>query len=239
MSTFRTPDGYLGFGKTANCTLAVCDVKYSVFQYDASLAANAIFLALFAISGLIHLYQGIRAKQWFYMSAAVLGCITEIIGYAGRIELHGNPFNFDDFLIQVVSTPSALSIPASILNGTPGYSYRVTFSIALQGAGGGLSSGSSGNTGGDVSLAGLAFQVFILCVFIAFVFDFMLRWRSNGTTVLTARFKLFAMLLSLAIILILARSAYRIDELSDGYNGSIFHDESSFVVSRECKSLFQ
>jgi hypothetical protein len=47
---------------------------------------------------------------------------------------------------------------------------------------------------------------------------------------LTARFKLFAMLLSLAVVCILARSAYRIDELSNGYNGYIFHDQISFII---------
>lgn len=103
-------------------------------------------------------------------------------------------------------------------------------SIALQGAGGGLSSGGKGNTGVNVSLAGLAFQVFTLCVFIAFVVDYMLRWKRNGTTVLTRRFLLFAVFLSFAIIFILARSTYRIDELSDGYNGSLFHDQTTFII---------
>lgn len=81
-----------------------------------------------------------------------------------------------------------------------------------------------------MSLAGLAFQVFTLCVFIMLGADYMVRWKSNGTTVLTARFKLFAVFLSVAIIFILARCAYRIDELSDGYNGKIFHDQISFII---------
>lgn len=103
-------------------------------------------------------------------------------------------------------------------------------SIALQGAGGGLSSSGTGNVGVNVSLAGLAFQVATLCVFIALVTDYMLRWKRNGTTVLTMRFKIFGILLSTAIAFILARSAYRIDELSDGYNGPLFHDQASFIV---------
>ena len=82
----------------------------------------------------------------------------------------------------------------------------------------------------DVSLAGLGSQVFTLSVFIAFVADYMLRWKRNGSTALTPRFRLFGVLLSLAIIFILARSAYRIDELSDGYDGSIFHDQISFII---------
>ncbi len=103
-------------------------------------------------------------------------------------------------------------------------------SLTLQGTGGGLSSSGSGSTGVNVSLAGLSFQVFTLCVFIALVVDYILRWRRNGSTVLTVRFKLFATLLSLSILFILARSAYRIDELSDGYNGHIFHDQVSFII---------
>jgi hypothetical protein len=67
-------------------------------------------------------------------------------------------------------------------------------------------------------------------VFITLAADYMLRWRSRGTTILTPWFQLFAVLLSLAIALILARSAYRIDELSDGYNGKIFHDQTSFII---------
>jgi RTA1 like protein len=101
MSDHITPIGLVGFGGGANCTLELCSVQYSVFQYVPSLAANSTFLALFVISGFLHLYQGIRSKQWFYMTAAILGCITEVIGYVGRIQLHKNPFDFNDFLIQV------------------------------------------------------------------------------------------------------------------------------------------
>lgn len=65
-------------------------------------------------------------------------------------------------------------------------------SIALQGAGGGLSSSGTGDIRVDVSLAGLAFQVFTPCIFITLVADYMCRWRRNGSTILTTRFKIFA-----------------------------------------------
>jgi hypothetical protein len=101
MSNHTTPSLLVGFGPGANCTLDLCPVEYSVFEYIPSLAANSTFLVLFAISGFIHIYQGIRSKQWFFMFAAIFGCLTEVIGYAGRIELHKNPFDFTYFLIQV------------------------------------------------------------------------------------------------------------------------------------------
>jgi hypothetical protein len=112
MAHFVTPTGLVGFGKDANCTLDLCSVEYSVFEYLPSLPANSVFLALFALSGFIHVYQGIRSRQWFYMWATVLGCITEVIGYAGRIELHSNPFNFNYFLIQISELPTLVPFVA-------------------------------------------------------------------------------------------------------------------------------
>jgi hypothetical protein len=107
-NTFVSPNGYVGFGTDANCTLSLCDIKYSVFEYRPSLVANSIFIALFMISGIFHLVQGfvnwrsrVYSTQWFYCVAMVLGCLTEIIGYLGRILLHSNPFSFKYFLLQI------------------------------------------------------------------------------------------------------------------------------------------
>ena len=44
------------------------------------------------------------------------------------------------------------------------------------------------------------------------------------------RFKIFAGFLALATLLILIRCAYRIDELSDGYNGPLIHNEGLFIA---------
>lgn len=110
------------------------------------------------------------------------------------------------------------------------------FSLILQAVGGALSSTSSGDNGAavDISIAGLSFQVASICFFIALALDYVFRyrkWRRNQTEkqLLPLRFKLFVAFLSLAIILILTRCAYRIDELSDGYNGPLIHDEGLFI----------
>ena len=47
----------------------------------------------------------------------------------------------------------------------------------------------------------------------------------DSKTPLPALFKILAWFLSLAIILILTRCAYGIDELSSGYNGPLIHHE--------------
>ena len=84
-----------------------------------------------------------------------------------------------------------------------------------------------------MSLFGLSFQVFTLVVFIAFTADYMYRFyrRNNGfhnRVANPSRFRLFVTGLWSAIILILIRCVYRIDELSEGYSGDIFHNEGLF-----------
>jgi hypothetical protein len=106
-------------------------------------------------------------------------------------------------------------------------------SLTLQGAGGGLSSGTAHQTGVDLSLAGLSFQVISLVIFSILALDWIRHWRSQPLSekvVLPRKFKGFAWLLVLAVVLILARCAYRIDELSQGYDGKLFHDQATFIV---------
>lgn len=103
--------------------------------------------------------------------------------------------------------------------------------------GGALSSTTSGgsNTAVNVSIAGLSLQVFFICVFIALVIEYTLRWRKGSQSSvekkdMSTSFKLFAAFLATATILILIRCCYRIDELSNGYNGPLIHDEGLFIA---------
>ena len=96
------PDGLIAYGSDTNCTLAICPLDASVYEYRPSLAANGTFIALFAISGILHLLQAFRFKgTWWFSSCMVIGCIDEVIGYIGRIMIHNNPFSFNGFLIQI------------------------------------------------------------------------------------------------------------------------------------------
>lgn len=69
-------------------------------------------------------------------------------------------------------------------------------------------------------------------IFIYLAVDFDVAYlREENTqprkTPLSMRFRVFAG--ALAIVLILIRCAYRIDELSDGYNGPLIHKEGLFI----------
>jgi hypothetical protein len=89
------------FGPLANCTLDLCPVEYSVFQYQPSIAANATFIAIFGILLAVQIFQGVWYKTWGHMACVAAGSILQVIGYIGRIMLHGNPFGFNAFLIQI------------------------------------------------------------------------------------------------------------------------------------------
>jgi hypothetical protein len=105
--------------------------------------------------------------------------------------------------------------------------------LALQAAGGAMSAGSTGSdkTGVNISQAGLSLQVIVLTLFIVAFADYMFRYlRSGRASSFGWRLIAFFTGLTSATFLILARCAYRVAELQDGYNGSLIKEEAPFIV---------
>lgn len=86
---------------TDNCTLATCPIDWAMVQYQPSVPANSLFIAIFGLLLAVQLGLGIWTRTWTYLVAMVCGLILEVIGYIGRVMLHDNPFNFDAFLMLV------------------------------------------------------------------------------------------------------------------------------------------
>jgi len=105
--------------------------------------------------------------------------------------------------------------------------------LALQGTGGALSTISQGSSqrGIDIALAGLSLQVVILVLFCALLGDYLWRYfRSGNVSAMGRRMRIFFGFLSAAVILILARCAFRCYELSKGYrNSDLITDEGLFI----------
>ncbi|KAH8811510.1 sphingoid long-chain base transporter RSB1 [Xylogone sp. PMI_703] len=250
------------YGADETCTLATCDVSTSLYGYRPTLSSSVSFMVFFGISLIIHIYQGVKWRTWGFMCAMILGCISEIIGYAGRVLMWNNPFSFPGFMIQIVCITLAPAFYSAAIYLTlykiviylsrsscrfPPQLYYWIFipcdivSLALQATGGAMSSSSTGSNqaGVDIALAGLSFQVFTLTVFILMALDFGLRYRRdfrNGKVsrdekgpAQDTRFRIFLAFLSLSIICILIRCVYRIDELSDGYDGPLIHNQGLFI----------
>ena len=247
---------YVAYGPDANCTLSVCNISQSVYHYRPSVPANATILAFFALSLIIALIQGWKYRTYSFTIALFFGYLAEIIGYVGRLMLHSNPFSFNGFLIQIICITIAPAFySAAIYLTLTKITYYVdrtlsltrfkptlyywlfipcdVISLALQSAGGAMSSSSSGSSqlGVNIALAGLSFQVVTLTVFCVLAIDFAVRCsrRRGGSQAYTTTFKLFVGFLILAILCIFIRCAFRIDELSHGYGGALIHNQGLFI----------
>ncbi|KAJ9150667.1 RTA1 like protein [Pleurostoma richardsiae] len=255
------PGDFVTFGPGANCTLDLCPIWTTVYNYRPSLAANLTFAILFGVALVAHAILGVWWRSWWFMWCIIVGCLDEMLGYAGRIWLHYDPWNFNAFMIQIVClTIGPVFYCAAIyvvlartitefgpeLSRFPPRLFYWIFipcdivSLILQGAGGGMSTTSSGTnqTGVDLALAGLAFQVFTLVVFSALYVDYLVRcWAAGralggggaGRLQLRGRLGVFFGFMGLAIALTLARCAFRVDELSEGYDGALVHNEKLFI----------
>ncbi|KAK4145959.1 RTA1 like protein-domain-containing protein [Dichotomopilus funicola] len=249
----KLPDGLIAFGSHANCTLDLCPIEASILQYQPSIPGNAVIAALFGVSMLIHLVQGLKWRQWSFMICLIVGCLDQIIGYVGRILLSKNPFSFNAFIIQIVCiTTAPVFFCAAIyvllvrtinhldpsISRFPSKLFAWVFipfdivSLILQALGGALSAtqASSGNKSGvNISMGGLILQVITLGIFVILFADYVVRYIRHPLRPVGSRLKLFLAFLFLAIILVLVRCAYRIEELSDGYDGPLIRDEALFV----------
>ena len=64
-----------------------------------------ILVIYFSILCLPQLWLGIRYRQAGFATGMLIGLILEIVGYAGRVMLHMDPFNGDAFLMRVYEFP--------------------------------------------------------------------------------------------------------------------------------------
>lgn len=241
------PNGtvYTASGNNANCTLSACPIETSIYGYRPTLPGSSAAIALYAIAILINIFLGVRHKTWGFMTAMLLGCVDEILGYVGRILYNQNPWGQTGFIMQIVLITigpvffcAAIYvmiykminyIDASAARFNPKYIYWVfitsdILSLILQAVGGAMSSTSNGSSssGVNIALAGLAIQVATLTFFIAICIDYAIRsrstWSSSGSYPISLRFKIFVSFLTLATLTIYTRCIYRIYELSQGYS---------------------
>ena len=175
-----------------DCTTvsAACPVEATIFGYAPSLPANAVFLAISALCAIVQVYLGVRYKTWAFMTGLLLGCITQAIGYAGRILMEPNAWNDTGFTIQItclIIGPAfisasiyltlkhfalALGSDKSIIR-PKWYTWLFIsadiLSILLQAAGGALASAADdeagSDMGGNIMLAGIVWQVVALATF--------------------------------------------------------------------------
>ncbi|KAK0488432.1 RTA1-like protein [Armillaria novae-zelandiae] len=177
----------------------------SFYGYTPDRAICIIFLALFSVSTIVHLVQGIASKTWWSLGTAVLCGVLEILGWSARLWSSFNPGLKDPFAMQLTCTILAptplLAANFVILEkliqhlGT-GYSrlspraYMILFStcdilsLVVQAFGGGLASSAVSNgtdpeKGGHIMLIGVAFQLAVITLYSILGIEFFARYLTD------------------------------------------------------------
>ena len=86
---------------TDNCTVETCPLSCAQVEYLPTLSGNVIYAAAFGLLLITQLGLGIKYKTWGFMVGMITGLLCEVVGYAGRIMMHYNPFDFNNFIMWV------------------------------------------------------------------------------------------------------------------------------------------
>ncbi|KAI9851638.1 MAG: hypothetical protein M1824_002590 [Vezdaea acicularis] len=246
---------------TDNCTKDTCDVSQSIYGYAPNLGGSIFFLIAFFVLFVAHIVQGLKWKTKSFLGAMAIGAIGESIGYGGRIMLHYDPFTDPGFKLQIVCLTLSPAFLAAGIYFTLKYLILIfgesfslirakyytwifiscdLMSIALQGAGGGISAAavtdSDLKTGNNLMIAGVAFQVATLTIFavLALQYAYMAYKNKHALNPETfelrhsRKFQLTIGAIALSLITLLIRCAYRVAEMAGGWGNPIMQKEGEF-----------
>lgn len=83
----------------SNCTVGKCPLSCAQVEYLPTLVGNVLYGVAFGLLALAQLALGIKYRTWGFMVGMICGLVLEVVGYAGRIMLHDNPFDFNNFIM--------------------------------------------------------------------------------------------------------------------------------------------
>ncbi|KAG0649575.1 Himeic acid A biosynthesis cluster [Hyphodiscus hymeniophilus] len=217
------------------CTPALCDINlYGTVNYIPSLPVAMSF-----------------------------GLILEVLGYIGRLSMHYNVFNENLFLINIICltiapvffTAAIYLTLARIIVYYGTYNSRLSpkaysivfmtsdvIALILQSVGGGIADEASTKAGRsegvNIMVAGLAFQVVSLLLFMGLAAEFFLKVKKDRSQIRSTSglgaspkgYKAFVWACAAASILILVRSCYRVAELAHGFDGKLANAQVPFII---------
>jgi hypothetical protein len=178
-----------------------CPIEGTLYGYYPSIGWNGFFAGFFALCTIINIVLGFKYKTWSFMAAMTIGCLGEVIGYAGRIMMWDNPFDETGFQMQIccliiapafISAAIYLTLKHIVLSfgedwaRLPPSWYTWVFigcdllSLILQGAGGGIAATADFGSdmqdiGTDLMIAGVVWQVVCLSFFGYLLGEYALR----------------------------------------------------------------
>ncbi|KAE8350192.1 RTA1 like protein-domain-containing protein [Aspergillus coremiiformis] len=227
------------------------------YGYKPSLAAGIIFCVLFGLSMIVHTVQLTWKRTW-WCAVFSLGCLTELLGWAGRTWSSQCPYNSDAFLMQIstlIIAPTFFTAGIYVLLGrfiqilgrdssilSPKM-YLWTFctcdvvSLIIQAVGGAMASAETKKQGGDTApgtntmIVGIVFQMFSITVFVGCTADFVHRvFRRRLLQAMSGPITPLFGAMVFSVLVIYIRSIYRTIELSQGWTGYLITREKYFLA---------
>ncbi|ETS73872.1 hypothetical protein PFICI_14818 [Pestalotiopsis fici W106-1] len=226
-------------------------IEYVFYSYKPSMAGAVIFVILFAIAALYHIWLLVKNRVWYFIPF-VIGCLFEAVGYIGRAmssteypNFTKNPYIIQSVLLLLGPTLYAASIymilgRLIVLLEADNYSiirpkWLTKFfvlgdvlSFFAQGGGGGLlttaKSQADVRRGENIILGGLGIQVLFFGFFIITTAVFHRRIRNEPTPKslrVVAPWRKLLYALYITSMLIMVRSIYRVAEYAEGQGGEL------------------
>ncbi|KAK0707248.1 RTA1 like protein-domain-containing protein [Lasiosphaeris hirsuta] len=231
------------------------DSEFKYYRYNPSLAANVVFIVLFAAVSAGHLFLLIKRRTWYFVPF-LIGCLFETFGYVARVVSSTETPNWTltPFIIQTLLILLAPALYAASIYMVLGRLIRLLDADALsiirstwltkifvlgdvlsfltQSAGGGLlanaKTASDQSLGKDVVLAGLGIQVVFFGLFIITTVVFHVRISQNPTArslAATTPWRLLVVALYFSSALVMVRSLFRMVEYGMGNDGVLMRGE--------------
>lgn len=227
----------------------------NLYQMELSPIANGLFAGLFGLLLVAHIILCIWRKQHYVGICLSMGTACELAGYVGRCASIGNYSDQNAYLVQIICLTLA---PALLMAGVYFvlalltviygrkysmlkplfFSYVFVFcdfvSLVIQAAGGGSAAvqlQQFGNTkpGTYTMIAGIAFQVLSMTIFLFFLFDFMRRIWFNASAEVKFSFR------NLFDLLFVTKRGKRLSQM---YLTPNYNQKYSHVWSRKGFSYF-
>ncbi|KAI0363895.1 RTA1-domain-containing protein [Pilatotrama ljubarskyi] len=173
----------------------------NLYGYTPTRSVCIIFVILYSVSTLLHIWQSTRSRAWWLLPTIVLAGSAEIVGWVARTISSNDPTVRMPYIIQVsilvlAPTPlvAALFIGFGRVSDRLGAEYSrlrpqlyskifltcdIT-SLMIQGGGGGIAAGATNDPskirlGSNIILGGLFIQIIAMTIFVACMCEYAYR----------------------------------------------------------------
>ncbi|KAH8692376.1 RTA1 like protein-domain-containing protein [Talaromyces proteolyticus] len=233
--------------------------QWKAYNYNPSLAAAVVFIVLFLIVSIIHVFYLIRTRTLFFIPF-IIGGLFETVGYIGRaMSAQQSPnWALGPYIMQSTLTLVAPALFAAsiymelgriirVVHGEQLALVRVTWmtkffvagdvlSFLMQATGAGVlasSHSSTNSTGTHIIVGGLFLQLIFFAFFLASAITFQRRIQKHPTPESVADYIPWTkhmMALHTSSVVILIRSIFRVIEYLQGQDGSLLSTETYLYI---------